>query len=59
MKKKCPECQSDFECNKNDIRNCDCFDIKINKKPIAYLNANFTDCLCTKCLEKINKTQKK
>lgn len=53
MQKECKRCQSKFECNAENISNCDCATFQLSVDTKEYLNKTSYDCLCTKCLEEI------
>ena len=52
MTKTCPRCGKTFEC----VHSIDCWCVKVQLKDTtkAYLKANYSDCLCKECLEKLN-----
>ena len=52
MKKKCPTCQTWFDCMEDESCWCTTITAKLKQQQI---NTN-CDCLCKHCLEKINKT---
>lgn len=49
----CPRCKIKFTCNAGDIKNCQCYTIKLSEKEGELLEENFEDCLCIKCLLEI------
>lgn len=53
MKKKCSRCNLRFECQNDNIMNCDCINIIIPKYVYGYIKKNYTDCLCVKCIEEL------
>jgi hypothetical protein len=52
MKKTCPRCGKEFECVHSI--DCWCVKVKLTDTTKAYLKANYSDCLCKECLEKLN-----
>ena len=53
--KQCDKCRREIVCNVQDIKNCACSDITLSPPTRQFLaNTNF-DCLCTLCLEELNK----
>ncbi|BDS09545.1 cysteine-rich CWC family protein [Aureispira anguillae] len=59
MKKICSNCQTTFICNANDIANCQCSSVQLDKTAIALLEKTYKDCLCISCLQKIGSSLKK
>lgn len=53
MKKICPRCGSQFECNHGNIAMCHCATVRLNIDSLRYMKANFSECLCRKCLLEI------
>jgi hypothetical protein len=53
MKKICPRCNSSFECQNNNILECDCITVTLSAEDYQYVSNNYTDCLCIKCLNQI------
>jgi len=51
--KTCPNCNTEFECKVNDVKNCQCFGVNLNENQKDFIRKNFDDCLCKKCLENI------
>lgn len=56
MTKKCPRCNSTFECQHSS--NCWCSKYTIPDNVKVYLKANYNDCLCENCLNAIIKEYK-
>ncbi|MDL2262903.1 cysteine-rich CWC family protein [Bacteroidales bacterium OttesenSCG-928-I21] len=48
MRKKCPKCGSEFECNHSEA--CWCTSLEIPEKLSEYLATNYDNCLCKQCL---------
>jgi len=48
--KKCPRCQSSFECKVGDVTHCQCYGIAMNAEERAFLEERYGDCLCRNCL---------
>lgn len=59
MKKTCSNCHCSFDCNANDIANCQCFTVQLDKDTITALQATYIDCLCVRCLQTIGSSIKK
>jgi hypothetical protein len=49
--KTCPRCQADFECKTGSILLCQCQTILLTEQQMAYINAQYDDCLCLACLQ--------
>ena len=49
--KTCPRCQTDFECKTGSILLCQCQTILLSEQQMAYINAQYDDCLCINCLQ--------
>jgi hypothetical protein len=54
QEKKCGICNEIFVCNANDIINCQCYGISLTQANIKYLAEKELDCVCKKCLLKLN-----
>lgn len=48
--KKCPRCESPFECKVGDVTHCQCYGIAMTAEERTYLEARYGDCLCRNCL---------
>jgi hypothetical protein len=48
--KKCPRCQSPFECKVGDIGNCHCSAVKLSAEERNFIEERYRDCLCHNCL---------
>lgn len=53
MEKICPKCGAAFVCKHDDILNCQCSQIALNRDQLDYIKANFDSCLCQNCLKEI------
>ena len=51
MNKRCPRCNTSFECRHNDIANCHCAGIGLDAQQRAFIKQNYADCLCNSCLQ--------
>lgn len=51
----CPRCAADFECKVGDVANCQCSQVRLHPDTHAFLAKTYYDCLCKKCLEKIDR----
>ncbi len=58
MKKNCQKCSITFECNVEDIANCQCMSFRIEKAESDYILKNYSDCLCSDCLTILKKDYK-
>ncbi len=47
----CPRCGAAFVCT-HDIH-CQCVGVRLSHAARAYIAANYSDCLCRRCLEQI------
>ena len=50
MKKVCPRCGATFECMHGQILSCHCATVCLNEQQRAYLQKNYSNCLCHDCL---------
>ena len=48
--KYCPKCNLQFECNAENITQCQCYHIVLTPAQHEYIAANYSDCLCNNCL---------
>jgi hypothetical protein len=53
MKKICPKCFAEFECNPEEIEICNCSKINLSIEIKELINKNYNDCLCLECLKKL------
>lgn len=51
----CPRCNSSFECNTENITQCQCYSVVVSEATQKYLQKTSYDCLCADCLKEINK----
>ena len=51
--KQCPLCKAEFICKAGSILQCQCQTIYLNPEQMEYVNAQYEDCLCVSCLEKL------
>ena len=51
--KKCPRCQSDFECKVEGILDCQCSNVLLSDAEREYVSARYDDCLCINCLTEL------
>lgn len=59
MKKICPKCNVEFECKADDIENCDCSKINLEKESLIKIEKMYDGCLCGECLNIICTITKK
>lgn len=50
MKKKCPNCAIVFECNSEQITECQCYSIALTNEEQQQIREKYEDCLCAKCI---------
>jgi len=55
MKKECPSCHKNFECQPENIAICQCVDLEIGLALRAHLAKSKKDCYCADCLQELNK----
>ncbi len=55
MPKICEKCHQPFECNMENIMQCQCYGIELNNQAKQLVSSTFNDCLCKNCLLEINK----
>ena len=51
----CPRCGGSFHCGAPD-GHCDCFDVKLTPALRQRIAAEFSDCLCVRCLRELQDT---
>ena len=51
--KACSRCNATFECKVGDITNCQCYGIELSVGEEAFIQSNYTDCLCRACLQQL------
>ncbi|MBL7749457.1 MAG: cysteine-rich CWC family protein [Chitinophagaceae bacterium] len=51
--KKCPRCQTAFECKPGNIVQCQCYGIALTAEQRAYIEQHYADCLCRNCLQQL------
>lgn len=51
--KTCPRCNASFECTADNIVQCQCFGIVLSAEENAWLEQQYTGCLCPTCLQQI------
>ncbi|WP_373418651.1 cysteine-rich CWC family protein [Marinoscillum pacificum] len=51
--KSCPRCQSPFECKVGSITQCQCWQVKLTLEERQFIQEQFSDCLCTTCMEEV------
>lgn len=52
-RQRCPRCGGDFHCGANDAGPCACTTICLDAASLAALRAQFSGCLCLRCLAAI------
>lgn len=53
--KNCPRCAQPFECKVGNIAECQCYGITFEDTEKAFIDEQYTDCLCRDCLLAIRK----
>ena len=48
--KSCPRCNASFECKSGSISLCQCQSVVLSVEQIEYMQMQYEDCLCAKCL---------
>jgi len=48
--KNCPRCEATFECKSGSIMLCQCQTVVLNAEQIEYMQMQYDDCLCARCL---------
>lgn len=51
----CTRCLKKFECNWQHIQHCNCSKINLSESAKAYIQNNFSNCICLYCLQEIEK----
>jgi hypothetical protein len=49
--KRCPRCNSEFECKSGSVLLCHCQTIVLSVEQLDYINSKYENCLCASCLE--------
>jgi hypothetical protein len=49
----CPRCHQSFACKTTHIGVCQCMAISFNKEQSAFINQQYTTCLCINCLREL------
>lgn len=52
--KSCRRCHQVFDCNVNDIVNCQCTEVTLSSEAKQFLQKTMWGCLCKKCLADFN-----
>ncbi|MBL7931502.1 MAG: cysteine-rich CWC family protein [Bacteroidia bacterium] len=47
----CVRCQTSITCLPNDISRCDCNKVTLTTEEYRYINSQYQNCVCNKCLE--------
>ncbi|MGK0289844.1 MAG: putative C2H2 Zn-finger protein [bacterium] len=50
---KCPRCQKTFQCQPDSIKQCQCSQVQLSPITKGYLQKNYSQCLCIKCLQEL------
>ncbi|MEO6251727.1 MAG: cysteine-rich CWC family protein [Ferruginibacter sp.] len=53
--KRCPRCNTAFECKAGSIALCQCSAIQLSVEESAFIQAKYEDCLCINCLHELQK----
>ncbi len=48
--KYCPQCKEKFDCNPDNIAQCQCYGVKLTDKQKIFIKLHYKDCLCNNCL---------
>lgn len=48
--KKCPRCNTAFECKVGNITTCQCYGISFTEEERGMIGEKYQDCLCRNCL---------
>lgn len=48
--KKCPRCNSFFECKVGNVTECQCSGISFTEEEKKFIGEKYNDCLCRNCL---------
>ncbi|MEP6876631.1 MAG: cysteine-rich CWC family protein [Burkholderiales bacterium] len=49
----CPRCGGGFHCGVNDVAPCACTTLALSAQTLAALRAQYTTCLCLRCLAEL------
>lgn len=52
--KTCQRCQQNFECESENIVNCDCNSVQLKSETKEFLAKTYYDCLCKNCLSELD-----
>ena len=53
--KNCGKCSKEICCNNANIEECICSTVRLSPQTQKFLSNTFFDCLCTNCLEELNR----
>ncbi|MFO8024918.1 cysteine-rich CWC family protein [Thiohalophilus sp.] len=48
--KECARCNTHFECKSGSIMLCQCQTVVLSTEQLEYINEQYEDCLCSRCL---------
>jgi len=51
----CPRCKKAFTCHAENISACACSQVQVSNETRSFLAKTFYDCLCTACLQALDK----
>ena len=54
LNKQCPRCKNRFQCQVENVANCQCSTVQITEATRQFLQSTNYDCLCSNCLSAIN-----
>ncbi|MBC7863645.1 MAG: cysteine-rich CWC family protein [Bacteroidia bacterium] len=54
--KTCSRCHDLFDCNAENISQCRCHKLMLEKEVIQFVAENFSGCLCIPCLVQLKRT---
>lgn len=54
--KKCPRCNTSFECKPGNIGQCQCYGIVMTQEERVFIAEKYNDCLCVRCLHEFSRT---
>jgi Cysteine-rich CWC len=52
--RKCPRCNTEFECKAGTIAQCQCYGIALTVEQRAYVEQRYSGCLCRTCLDHLS-----
>ncbi len=56
MQKICEKCHQLFDCNMENIMQCQCYGLVLTKEASQFISNTYQDCICINCLNETKDT---